>query len=88
MSFAIPGKIALVTGGARDIGRAVSLELARQGADVVINYHPSSTQFLKYREIPISFGDCPYLFRARSNSKHSFCYKVFLQSVRCYRSST
>jgi 3-oxoacyl-[acyl-carrier protein] reductase len=42
MAFAIPGKIALVTGGARDIGRAVSLELARQGADVVINYHQSA----------------------------------------------
>lgn len=31
-------KVAIVTGGARDIGRAVSCELARQGAKVVINY--------------------------------------------------
>ena len=36
MSFDITGKIALVTGGARDIGRAVCLELARNGADVVV----------------------------------------------------
>jgi 3-oxoacyl-[acyl-carrier protein] reductase len=41
MSFDITGKIALVTGGARDIGRAISLELARNGADVVINYQSS-----------------------------------------------
>lgn len=34
-------KIAVVTGGVRDIGRAVSLRLAAEGAKVVINYHGS-----------------------------------------------
>jgi NAD(P)-dependent dehydrogenase (short-subunit alcohol dehydrogenase family) len=32
------GKIALVTGGARSIGRAIALGLAREGADVAIVY--------------------------------------------------
>jgi 3-oxoacyl-[acyl-carrier protein] reductase len=44
MSFAITGKTALVTGGGRDIGRAISLELARQGADVVINHRSSGSE--------------------------------------------
>ena len=35
----LTGKIAVVTGGARDIGRAVSLRLAEQGAKVCLNYY-------------------------------------------------
>jgi len=34
----LKGKVAIVTGGARDIGKAVSLKLAAEGAKVVINY--------------------------------------------------
>lgn len=34
----LKGKVAIVTGGARDIGRAVSIKLAKEGAKVVIDY--------------------------------------------------
>ncbi len=36
--MSLQNKVAIVTGGARDIGRAISLKLAAQGAKVVINY--------------------------------------------------
>ena len=36
------GKVAVVTGGARDIGKSISLKLAQQGAQVVVNYFNSA----------------------------------------------
>lgn len=35
------GKVAIVTGGARDLGRAVSVKLAQEGAKVCVNYFGS-----------------------------------------------
>jgi 3-oxoacyl-[acyl-carrier protein] reductase len=34
----LKGKVALVTGGSRGIGRAIAVELARRGANIAINF--------------------------------------------------
>ena len=40
----LKGKVAIVTGGSRDIGKAVSVKLAAEGAKVVVNFLSNPTQ--------------------------------------------
>ncbi len=38
----LDGKVAMVTGGPRRVGRAIAMELARAGADIALHYHRSA----------------------------------------------
>ncbi len=60
----LTNKIAIVTGGATGIGRAISLNLASLGATVVINYHSSSQKAENLVE------------EIKSMGKEAFCMKA------------
>ena len=40
----LEGKVAVVTGGSRDIGKSISMKLAAEGAKVVVNYFHNEAQ--------------------------------------------
>ncbi|TXN35236.1 3-oxoacyl-ACP reductase FabG [Flagellimonas hymeniacidonis] len=52
----LKGKVAIVTGGSRDIGRAISIKLAKEGAKVVVNYFNSESGAKKTVEEIKSLG--------------------------------
>lgn len=58
------GRTALVTGGAKGIGRACCLRLAQAGADVAINYLTSEQQARETAELVRQLGVRSYLVRA------------------------
>jgi Dehydrogenases with different specificities (related to short-chain alcohol dehydrogenases) len=65
----IKGKTAIITGGGTGIGRAIALELAREGANVVINYSRSHDEAMQtLREVREAGGDGE-VFRANVSSE-------------------
>jgi NAD(P)-dependent dehydrogenase (short-subunit alcohol dehydrogenase family) len=55
------GKVCLVSGASRGLGRAIALEFGRQGASLVINSRPSSAKELAETERQLKIIGAPVL---------------------------
>jgi enoyl-[acyl-carrier protein] reductase III len=60
----LSGRVALVTGGSRGIGRACALKLAQAGTDVVVNYVASRTAAMEVAEEIAALGRRASVVRA------------------------
>ena len=58
------GSIAIVTGGARRVGRAIALALAAEGCDIALHYHNSADEATAAAEAIIGRGARCKLLRA------------------------
>jgi 3-oxoacyl-[acyl-carrier protein] reductase len=56
----LKGKVALVTGASRGIGAGIAIELAREGADVVITYVSNPDGAQKYGELRLPSIRTPF----------------------------
>jgi enoyl-[acyl-carrier protein] reductase III len=61
--MALKGKVALVTGGSRGIGRAIVLKLAEQEVDVVINYLQHDAAAREVQDLVVAKGRRAHIVR-------------------------
>ncbi|MEF9941204.1 MAG: 3-oxoacyl-[acyl-carrier-protein] reductase [Lachnospiraceae bacterium] len=59
----LKGKIAVVTGASRGIGRAIALELARQGATIILNYKGSEERAKQVKKEIEELGGTAQLYQ-------------------------
>lgn len=60
----IKGKIALVTGASRGIGRAIAIALAKEGATVAINYNTNYNEAIKTKQTILKLGGTAKIYKA------------------------
>lgn len=60
----LEGKVALVTGASRGIGKAIALKLAEHGADVIVNYVSSEEGALEVKKQIEAMGRKAYIYQA------------------------
>lgn len=65
----LDGKVAIVTGGARDIGRSISMKLASAGARVAVNWMNSQTNAMETLDYITDAGGKAILVRGDATKK-------------------
>lgn len=80
----LSGQTAVVTGGSRGIGRAIALELARQGANVIINYNGSAQKSEEVKREIEENGGTAEIMQCNVADFHG-CEQFFQQIIEKYK---
>lgn len=83
MNRPLIGKVALVTGGSRGIGRAIVLKLSGLGAEVIINYSSDSNSAEELAQTVLDNGDKAHVVQA-DVSKVEEIVKLFDSAITRY----
>ncbi len=67
----LTGKVAIVTGGSRGIGKSIALELTRVGANVIINYNKNEEDAIKTLKLIKDLGGYGYIYKADVSNYNS-----------------
>ncbi len=79
----LTGKTAIVTGGARDIGRAISIKLAKLGANVVVNYRSNEATANETIDLIKAAGGAAIAVKA-DMTKFADCKHLVDKTVEAY----
>jgi 3-oxoacyl-[acyl-carrier protein] reductase len=84
-SSSLDGRVALITGGGRGIGRAITLRLARDGANVAINFEKDEAAAQKVVEEATNFGVRAIAIRG-SVARYDDCQAVVAKVLETFGS--
>lgn len=76
MDLGLNGKVALVTGGGRDVGREIALALAADGATVAVNYNSSAAEAQAVADEIVKAGGKARAYRANVGDYAAVCAMI------------
>ena len=77
------GKVAIITGGSRGIGRAIALEMARNGANIVITYSKDEEGAMSLVEEVKAIGS-DVLVLKKDGSDYNNCKDIISETMKHY----
>lgn len=79
----LKGKKAIVTGGSKGIGRAICIDLAKEGADVLINYFNSEEEANRTLNLVRDYSKDSYIYRTDTSDEIQV-KKMILNSIEIF----